>query len=33
MKQKLGAILSVVVTVLYLTLKIVGNQEDENSER
>ncbi len=33
MKQKLGAILSVVVTVLYLTLKIVESQEYENNER
>lgn len=32
-KQKLGAILSVIVTVLYVTLKIVESQEDENNER
>lgn len=33
MKQKLGAILSVIVTVLYVTLKIVESQEDVNNER
>ena len=32
-KQKLGAIISVIVTVLYVTLKIVESQEDVNNER
>lgn len=33
MKQKLGTILTVIVSVLYLTLKIVVSQEDENNQK
>lgn len=33
MKQKLGTILTMIVSVLYLTLKIVVSQEDENNQK